>query len=70
MIDSKIRRKRFSTDCFSEVFEEKALRSEIGLNDLQCYKTDKATFEEMLLTNSYFVNELARIKTGENQNVA
>lgn len=69
LIDSKIRRKRFSTDCFSEVFEEKALRSEIGLNDLQCFKTDKATFEEMLLTNSYFVNELARIKTGENQQV-
>lgn len=49
---------RFSTDCFSEFFTNKALRSEIGINDLDEYKSSKATFEELQLQNSYFVNDL------------
>ena len=64
LMDSKIRRKRFSTDCFSEVFEEKALRSDMGLDDLECYVTTKAKFFEMLKTNSYFFKKLANIKDG------
>lgn len=64
LIDSKVRRKRFSTDCFSEVFEEKTLRSDIGLDDLECYVTDKAQFWEMLESHSYFFNKLANIRNG------
>ncbi len=64
LMDSKIKRRRFSTDCFSEVFEEKALRSELGLDDLECYITSKAKFFEMLKTNSYFFKKLANIKDG------
>lgn len=67
LMDSKIRRKRFSTDCFSEVFEEKALRSELGLDDLECYVTSKAKFFEMLKSNSYFFKKLANIKDGNEQ---
>lgn len=67
LMDSKIRRKRFSTDCFSEVFEEKTLRSELGLDDLECYVTSKAKFWEMLKTNSYFFKKLADIKDGNEQ---
>ena len=64
LMDGKIKRKRFSTDCFSEVFEEKALRSDLGLDDLECYVTSKAKFFEMLETNSYFFQKLAGIKDG------
>ena len=67
LMDGKIKRKRFSTDCFSEVFEEKALRSDMGLDDLDCYVTSKAKFFEMLETNSYFFQKLAGIKDGFTQ---
>jgi len=54
--------KRFSTDAFSDFFNVKALKSQIGIDDLQEYKGIKASFEEMLLQNSYFFNDLNRIK--------
>ena len=58
----KIYSKRFSTDCFSDFFTEKALRSEFGLDDLPSFEKEKASFEEMLQENSYFFNDLVRIK--------
>lgn len=58
----KIYSKRFSTDCFSDFFTEKALRSEFGLDDLPSFEKEKASFEEMLKENSYFFNDLVRIK--------
>ena len=63
----KIYSKRFSTDCFSEFFNEKALRSKLGLNDIQSFKSEKATFSEMLKENSYFFNELCRIRDKNNE---
>lgn len=54
----KIYSKRFSTDCFSDFFTEKALRSPVGIDDLREYATEKATFAELELQNSYFVNDL------------
>ncbi len=54
----KIYSKRFSTDCFNEFFNKKALLSQFGLNDLEEFKSEKATFEEMMQENSYFFNEL------------
>lgn len=54
----KIYSNRFSTDCFSEFFINKALRSNKGLNDLFEFNETKATFEEMAKENSYFFNEL------------
>ena len=62
LMAKKIYSKRFSTDCFSDFFNEKALKSKIGLDDLDTFKTEKATFEEMQKENSYFFNELNRIK--------
>lgn len=56
----KIYSRRFSTDCFSDFFHEKALRSKIGINDLSEFRTEKATFDEMLQENSYFFNELTK----------
>jgi hypothetical protein len=58
----KIYSKRFSTDCFSEVFTDKSLKCKLGLNDIIEFKTEKATFEEMLQENSYFFNDLAKLK--------
>ena len=54
----KIYSRRFSTDCFSEFFEEKALRSPVGIDDLKEYATEKANFDELKEQNSYFINEL------------
>ena len=38
--------------------ETKTLRSKIGIDDLEEYKTSKATLEELKMQNSYFVAEL------------
>ena len=56
----KIYSKRFSTDCFSDFFSEKALRSPVGLDDLREYTTEKASMNELEAQNSYFVNDLTK----------
>lgn len=58
----KIYSDRFSTDCFSDFFNVKALRSPIGINDLEEYSSSKATFEELEKQNSYFINDLSHKK--------
>ena len=58
----KIYSKRYSTDCFSEYFNEKALCSNIGLDDLEEYETERASFDEMLSQNSYFFNSLNKYR--------
>ena len=58
----KIYAKRFSTDCYNDIFTEKALRSSVGLQDVPEYKGVKATLEELVQQNSYFFNELLKIK--------
>lgn len=60
LMSKKIYSKRFSTDCFSDFFTAKALRSPVGLDDLPEYATDKATFEELLLQKSYFITDLSK----------
>ena len=58
---NKIYRKVFSTDCYSEFFSIKALRSKIGLADLPEYSSERATFDEMLQQNAYFFNDLCKM---------
>lgn len=58
LASKKIYSKRFSTDCFSDFFTQKALRSPVGLDDLPEYRTEKATFDEMDRQHSYFFNDL------------
>lgn len=58
LANKKIYSKRFSTDCFSDFFTQKALRSPVGLDDLPEYRTEKATFDEMDMQHSYFFNDL------------
>ena len=61
-MEQKIHRKRFSTDAFSDYFNQKALLSSIGINDIPEFMTEKATWDELLSENSYFFNDLAKIK--------
>ena len=60
LASKKIYAKRFSTDCFSDFFTEKALRSPVGIDDLREYATEKATFDELQLQKSYFVRDMIR----------
>lgn len=62
LMNKKIYSKRFSTDCFSDFFNEKALRSRIGINDLAEFGSEKATFDELSQENSYFFNDLTNLK--------
>ena len=61
LMTKKIYSKRFSTDCFSEFFTEKTLKSSLGMDDLAEFKTEKASFEEMLQENSYFFEDLCKM---------
>lgn len=58
LMSKKIYSKRFSTDCFSDFFAVKAMRSPAGMDDLPEYGTDKATFEELQQQKSYFISDL------------
>ena len=57
----KIYSRRFSTDCFSDLFAAKTAQSAFGLNDLPEFATEKASVKEMLAENSYFFNDLFKV---------
>ena len=65
LMPKKIYARRFSTDAFAEYFNEKALRSKLGLEDLPSYATEKATMDELAEQNSYWINDLMKIKNKE-----
>ena len=58
LCNRKIYSKRFSTDCFSDYFNEQAKKSNVGLNDYEEYAAEKATVAELKAQNSYFINSL------------
>jgi hypothetical protein len=58
LMSKKIYSHRFSTDCFSDFFTTKALRSDVGLDDLKEYHSDRASLEELKEQNSYFISDL------------
>lgn len=61
----KIYSNRFSTDCFSDFFKVKALKSSFGINDIPVYENVKASFDELEQQNSYFVREINKFKDEE-----
>lgn len=67
LANKKIYSKRFATDCFSDYFTEKALRSPVGIDDLIEYVTEKVTIEELTAQHSYFITELNNRKEAENE---
>ena len=58
LMNQKIYANRFSTDCFSDYFNDMARKSKMGLHDYLTYQTEKATVEELKMQNSYFINGL------------
>lgn len=58
LMNAKIYAKRFSTDCFSDYFNDIAKKSKIGLMDYLEYATEKATVEELKQQHSYFIEAL------------
>ena len=58
LMNAKIYAQRFSTDCFSDYFNDLAKKSPVGLNDYLEYAAEKATVEELKAQNSYFINSL------------
>ena len=58
ILNKKIYSKRFSTDCFSDYFNDMAKRTKVGIMDYYEYSGEKATIEELKLQNSYFINSL------------
>ncbi len=58
ILNKKIYSKRFSTDCFSDYFNDMARKTSVGINDYLEYETERATIEELKQQNSYFINAL------------
>lgn len=58
VMNKKIYSRRFSTDCFSDYFNELARKTGVGLEDYLEYETEKATVDELKMQNSYFINAL------------
>lgn len=58
LMNQKIYANRFSTDCFSDYFNDMAKKSKMGLHDYVTYQTEKASVDELRSQNSYFINSL------------
>jgi len=69
LMSKKIYSSRFSTDCFSDYFNDMSLKTDVGLNDYREYATERASVEELKLQNSYFVNALYEQREGGERNV-
>ena len=58
LMNKKIYASRFSTDCFSDYFNDMAKKTNIGLDNYLEYETERATVAELKMQNSYFINAL------------
>lgn len=58
LMNYKIYKQRFSTDCFSDYFNDMAKKARVGLNDYVAYATEKASVDELKQQHSYFINTL------------
>ena len=58
LMNAKIYAQRFSTDCFSDYFNDMARRTHTGLADYAEYASERASVEELRAQNSYFINTL------------
>ncbi|MDD4157704.1 MAG: hypothetical protein PHY08_14155, partial [Candidatus Cloacimonetes bacterium] len=65
MLNSAIYSSRFKTDAYADVFNERGLESEYGLNDIPCFESERATVTELELTNQYFIRDLLNAKEGK-----
>ncbi|MCL2630809.1 MAG: hypothetical protein FWD49_04725 [Firmicutes bacterium] len=61
IIPQKIYRNRFATDCFRDYFNERALTSKLGLQDLETFSSSRAELSELRKEGSYFIRELDKV---------
>ncbi len=54
----KIYSNRFSTDCFSDYFADRAKRAGMSINDYITYRSTRATLDELRIQNSYLIGKL------------
>lgn len=57
----KIYSRRFATDAFKDYFMMKSINSIFGLNDIPEFQTECASFKELILENSFFINRLIEL---------
>ena len=58
LCNQKIYARRFTTDCFSDYFNDLAIKAKIGINDYEEYAGEKASVNELKQQNSYFIGGL------------
>ena len=65
LMDYKVYRDRFTTDCFSDYFDDLGVKGKKGLKDYMEYREGRASVEELKMQNSYFINSLYKGKDEE-----
>ena len=58
LCNRKIYAWRFTTDCFSDYFNDLAIKAKIGINDYEEYNSEKASVNELKQQHSYFIGGL------------
>ena len=58
IMNKKVYSRRFSTDCFSDYFNDMAKKAKVGIDDYREYVTERANVDELKAQNSYFINSL------------
>ena len=58
LCNQKIYARRFTTDCFSDYFNDLAIKAKIGINDYEEYAGEKASVNELKQQHSYFIGGL------------
>ena len=58
LCNRKIYARRFTTDCFSDYFNDLAIKAKIGINDYEEYASEKASVNELKQQHSYFIGGL------------
>lgn len=58
LMNGKVYKNRFSTDCFSDYFDDLGLKGKKGLKEYMEYVQSKASIKELKKQNSYFINSL------------
>ena len=58
LCNRKIYSRRFTTDCFSDYFNNLAIKAKIGINDYEEYAVEKASVNELKEQHSYFIGGL------------
>ena len=58
LCNRKIYARRFTTDCFSDYFNDLAIKAKIGVNDYEEYAGEKASVNELKQQHSYFIGGL------------